>query len=82
MMSRVDEAGSEGATAIIMSRMLFVPKVVFTYPRFTELNHQPIFNKNSNHDVEDAFRPKGRPLSSSSLIKKNISDPRFTELNH
>ena len=56
--------------------------IVFTYPWFTELNHLPIFNKNSNHDVEDAFRPKGRPLSSSSLIKKNISDPRFTELNH
>ena len=31
MVSRVDEDGSEGAaaTAIMMSRMLFVPKVVF-----------------------------------------------------
>ena len=32
MTTRVDEAGSEGAaaTAIMMSRMLFVPKVVFS----------------------------------------------------
>ena len=36
MTTRVDEAGSEGAaaTAIMMSRMLFVPKVVFSDQQF------------------------------------------------